>query len=81
MIVFRDAEGSRCSVKAYKFCVGRLRCKRDECVNSNAREPKRMEELSQMFVMFSWAMVALFILTNLAAISYCAWRKQSRGWL
>ena len=48
---------------------------------ANGREPKRMEELSQMFVMFSWAMVALFILTNLAAISYCAWRKQSRGWL
>ena len=41
MIVFRDAEGSRCSVKAYKFCGGRLRCKRDECVNSNAKEPKR----------------------------------------
>ena len=26
---------------------------------------------------FAWVMVALFIVVNLAAIGYCAWRKKS----
>ena len=28
---------------------------------------------------FAWVMVALFILVNLAAIGYCAWRKKSNS--
>ena len=36
--------GSKCSVKAYKFCRLQGECRRGECLNTNRREPRRRTE-------------------------------------
>ena len=36
--------GSKCSVKAYKFCRLQRECRRGECLNTNRREPRRRTE-------------------------------------